>query len=54
MLVIYSGMAAMCAYETFFILTDPNRYRAMAIEYAEYALILAFLFFSSPMQQRFS
>lgn len=54
MLVIYSGMAAMCAYETFFVLTNPNRYRAMAVEYTEYAVILVFLFLSSHMQQRFS
>jgi hypothetical protein len=54
MLLIYSGMAAMCAYETFFVLTNPNRYRAMAVEYAEYAVILAFLFLSNHMQQRFS
>jgi membrane-associated HD superfamily phosphohydrolase len=54
MLVIYSGMAAMCAYETFFLLTNPNRYRAMAFEYLEYAVILAFLFLSSHMQERFS
>jgi hypothetical protein len=54
MLAIYAGMAAMCAYETFFVLTNPSRYRAMALEYTEYAAILAFLFLSSHMQQRFS
>ncbi len=53
MSVIYAGMAAMCAYETFFVLSNPGRYRAMAIEYTEYAVILAFLFLSSHMQQRF-
>ena len=37
-----------------FILTTPTRYRAMAIEYVEYAVILAFLFFSSHMRARFS
>lgn len=54
MLAIYSAMAAMCAYETFFVLTNPNRFTAMAVEYMEYALILLFLFFSGYMQQRFS
>jgi hypothetical protein len=53
MLIIYGAMAAMCAYETFFLLTNESRFRAMAIEYAEYALILAFLFLSDPMQRRF-
>lgn len=54
MLVIYAGMAGMCAYETFFVLTHPDRYRAMAVEYTEYAVILVFLFLSRDMQRRFS
>jgi hypothetical protein len=54
MLGIYGAMALTCAYQTFFVLTAPSRFRAMAIEYTEYALILAFLFFSSHMRARFS
>ena len=54
MLAIYSCMAAMCAYETFFLLSNPGRYRAMGLEYGEYVAILLFLFFSSYMRQRFS
>jgi hypothetical protein len=52
MAVIYAAMAATCAHQTFFILTAPTRFRAMAIEYAEYAVILAFLFSSQWVQQR--
>jgi hypothetical protein len=44
MLGIYGAMALTCAVQTFFILTDDGRFRAMAIEYLEYAVILAFLF----------
>lgn len=44
MLGIYGAMASTCAYQTFFILTDDGRFEAMAIEYLEYAVILAFLF----------
>jgi hypothetical protein len=54
MLLVYAAMAAVCACQTFFILTSPSRFRAMAIEYVEYAVILAFLFFSSHMRQRFA
>lgn len=54
MLCVYAAMAAVCAYQTFFILTHPSRFRAMAIEYLEYALILAFLFFSPRMRRHFS
>jgi hypothetical protein len=50
---LYSAMAATCAYQTFFVLTDPSRFRAMAIEYLEYAVILAFLFLSPSMRARF-
>ena len=51
---IYAAMALVCAYQTLFILTDPGRFRAMAIEYCEYAVILWFLFGSSHIQQRLS
>jgi hypothetical protein len=44
MAVIYAAMAAVCAVQTFTYLTSPTRYRAMAIEYAEYTVILAILF----------
>ena len=53
MTFIYGAMALVCAYQTFFILTAPSRFRAMAIEYVEYAVILAFLFLSDHMRQRF-
>jgi hypothetical protein len=36
MLTIHGGMAAMCAYETFFLLTNESRFRARAIECTEY------------------
>lgn len=54
MSVIYCAMALVCAYQTFFILTNPTRFRSMAIEYCEYAAILAFLFLSPYMRQRFA
>jgi hypothetical protein len=50
---LYAAMALVCAYQTFFVLTSPTRFRAMAIEYAEYALILAFLFLSRYARARF-
>jgi hypothetical protein len=53
MSAIYGAMALVCAYQTFFILTHASRFRAMAIEYAEYALIVAFLFSSDYMRARF-
>jgi hypothetical protein len=52
MLVIYGAMASVCAIQTFFILTNPSRFRAMAIEYAEYGVILLFLFYSDHMRER--
>lgn len=54
MLMIYGAMAAVCAYQTFFVLTGASRFRAMAVEYIEYAVILVFLFFSDHMRRRFS
>jgi hypothetical protein len=53
MLLVYGAMASVCAYQTFFILTNASRFRAMAIEYAEYAVISTFLFFSAHMKQHF-
>jgi hypothetical protein len=54
MSVIYGAMALVCAYQTLFILAHPSRFREMAIEYAEYAVILAFLFRSQHMRKRFA
>jgi hypothetical protein len=51
---IYGAMALTCAYQTFFVLTAPTRFQAMAIEYVEYAVILAFLFSSGHMRAHFS
>jgi hypothetical protein len=54
MALVYSAMALVCAYQTFFILTHSGRFRAMAIEYVEYALVLAFLFLSPYMRARWA
>ena len=54
LLFTYGAMASVCAYQTFFILTHPARFRAMAIEYLEYAVILLFLFSSEAMKRHFS
>lgn len=54
MLVIYGAMATTCVYQTFFILTDPDRFRALAIECAEYTLILLFLFRAPYARARFA
>lgn len=54
MLGVYASMALTCAYQTFFILTAASRFRALAIECVEYAVILAFLFCSRHMRARFS
>lgn len=54
MAIVYSAMAGTCAYQTFFVLTAPSRFRAMAIEYAEYAVILLFLFRSTSMRNHFA
>jgi hypothetical protein len=53
MLLVYGAMASVCAWQTFFILTNPSRFRAMAIEYVEYVAILSFLFLSSHMRRHF-
>jgi hypothetical protein len=51
MAAIYGAMALLCAYQTFFVLTHQARFRAMAIEYLQYALILVFLFSSEHVRQ---
>lgn len=50
----YVAMASTCAWQTFTMLTHASRYRDMAIEYAEYALILAFVYGSAYMRERFA
>ncbi len=42
----YAVMAAICAWQTFFILEHETRFLAMALEYAEYLAILAWLWLS--------
>ncbi len=54
MAVVYTSMAIVCAYQTFFILEHPGRFIAMAIEYVEYGVILTFLFCSKTMQAHFA
>lgn len=53
MAVIYGAMSLTCAWQTFFILEHDTRFREMGIEYAEYAIILLFLFFSAHARERF-
>jgi hypothetical protein len=50
---IYAVMAAVCAHQTFTMLTNHDRYTDMAIEYAEYTAILLILFFLPPMRRWF-
>lgn len=45
--VCYAAMAAVCAYQTFFILENDSRFIAMAVEYAAYVAIVTFLFSNS-------
>jgi hypothetical protein len=54
MRVVYSAMALVCAYQTFFVLTHDSRFLEMAIEYAEYVVISLFLFHSRHMRARFA
>lgn len=53
MAVIYGAMALTCAWQTLLILQHPTRFREMAIEYVQYAVILAFLFGSEHARARF-
>lgn len=48
----YAAMAATCAWQTFLILEHPERFLQMAIEYAEYAAILAWLWLSPLVARR--
>jgi hypothetical protein len=54
MAAIYACMAAVCAVQTIGFLVHDSRWREMAIEYAEYAIILAFLFRARLMRRRFA
>jgi hypothetical protein len=54
MAVAYACMASLCAYQTFFILTNDSRFTNMIIEYLEYAVILIFLFGAPAMRERFA
>lgn len=53
MAVIYGAMSLTCAWQTVFILEHDTRFREMGIEYAEYTIILLFLFFSAHARARF-
>jgi hypothetical protein len=48
----YALMAAICAWQTFFILEHDTRFVAMAVEYAEYLAILAWLWLSPHVAAR--
>lgn len=52
MAVAYAILAAQCAVHTFGFLAHEARFREMAIEYLEYALILAYLFRSAHIRRR--
>jgi hypothetical protein len=54
MAFVYGVMAAVCAIQTFTMLTNENRYLLMAIEYVEYTVILLYLFNAPAMRRRFS
>lgn len=49
--VCYAAMAAVCAYQTFFILENDSRFIAMAVEYAAYVAIVTFLFSTAHRQR---
>ncbi|MCC7510552.1 MAG: hypothetical protein IT464_14415 [Planctomycetes bacterium] len=49
----YLMLGAVCAVETFTMLTNEDRFTNMAIEYLEYTAILLFLFGAPEMRRRF-
>lgn len=49
--VCYAAMAAVCAYQTFFILENASRFVAMGAEYAAYVAIVTFLFSTTHWQR---
>jgi hypothetical protein len=52
MAVAYAILASQCAVHTFVFLQHDTRFREMAVEYAEYALILLYLFRPRHIAQR--
>lgn len=48
----YVVLGALCAYQTFFLLTHDTRFIAMAVEYAAYIVIGLFLFRSALVNER--
>jgi cation transport ATPase len=52
MLVVYTALSAQCAVHTFGFLQHDARFTEMAIEYAEYAVILLFLYRSEHLRRR--
>jgi hypothetical protein len=52
MVAWYAVMAAICAWQTFFILEHPSRFILMALEYAEYGVIATYLHLSPYMRAR--
>ena len=52
MAVCYAFMAAVCAVQTVFVLVHDSRFVDMALEYAAYLAILAWLFFSPLVRER--
>lgn len=54
MVAAYGAMAAVCALQTTSYLEHPGRYLDMAIEYAAYLAILAWLFRAPAARRRFA
>lgn len=52
MVAWYVVMAAVCAWQTFFILEHPSRFALMALEYAEYVAIAIYLHLSPHIRGR--
>lgn len=50
----YVVMAAICAWQTFFILEHSARFAQMALEYFEYAVITLYLYRSQHIRERLS
>ncbi|MCI0707289.1 MAG: hypothetical protein L0Y80_07395 [Ignavibacteriae bacterium] len=54
MTVIYIAMAAICAVQTFWYMETDTKYSAMALEYAEYSIILLLLWRVKFFREYFS
>jgi hypothetical protein len=50
--VCYAIMAGVCAYETFALLRHDSRFAEMALEYAAYVVIVAYLYLSPAVRRR--